>query len=307
MTKKKENTNKKLKIKAKVGHLRRMWQHIRRAPFQGLAAILVVWLNYFIASLIVAVILVFGVSLNYFESRPEVTAFLADEATPNQIETLQEEVKGQEGIKEVRFVSKEEALEIYREDNKDNPLLLEMVSADILPASLEISAESPDYLSQIAEFLQTKTELIQEVIFQKEVVQKLSFWVKNLRNAGLIMVGVYGVVTLIVIMVIIGMKIAAHRDEISALRSIGAGGYYIQAPFLLEGVFYGILGSLLGLSAVIFGIYYLREEIQAFFTPISVLPTEPNTIFMYMGGMLGVGMFLGFIAAWLASRRYIKG
>lgn len=307
MIKKKENTNKKLKVKAKIGHLSRMWQHIRRAPFQSLAAILVMWLNYFMTSLLIAVIFIFGVLLNYFESRPEVTAFLKDNITSNQVQTLQDEIKDKEGIKEVRFVSKQEALEIYREQNKDNPLLLEMVSADILPASIEISAESPEYLSQVADFLKKKTDLVQEVIFQKEVVQKLSFWVKNIRNSGLVMVGVYGFVSLVVIMVIIGMKIATHRDEITALRSIGASGFYIQAPFLLEGIFYGVVGAFLGEAFVAGGIYYWRQQILSFFAPISVLPTDPKTLAICLGGQLGIGLLLGFIAAWLASRRYIKG
>jgi cell division transport system permease protein len=311
MTKKKENTNKERpkepKIKTKIGSVSRMWQHIRRSPFQSFAAILVMWLNYFMAGLLVVVILVFGSLLNYFESRPEVTAFLRDDLTSNQVELLQQEIKQQEGVKEIRFVSKQEALEIYREQNKDNPLLLEMVNADILPASIEISAESPEYLSPIADFLEGKTEAVQEVIFQKDVVQKLSFWVKNIRNAGLVMMGVYGFVSLIVIMVIIGMKIAAHRDEIAALRSIGAGRFYIQFPFLLEGIFYGVIGALLGEIMIAGGIYYWRDQILNFFAPISVLPTEPNTLAILLGGQLGVGLLLGLVAAWLASRRYIKG
>ncbi len=305
MIKKKENTNKK--IKGGIGSFRRMWQHIRRAPFQSLAAVLVMWLNYFMTSALIVLIFVFGILLNYFETKPQVTAFLKDDITSSQIESLQKEINDTEGIKEVIFVSKEEALEIYREQNKDNPLLLEMVSADILPASLEVSAENPEYLNQIAEFLQTKTELIQEIIYQKEIVQKLSYWVKNIRNAGLVMVGVYGFVSLVVVMVIIGMKIGAHRDEISALRSIGAGNFYIQSPFLLEGMFYGLIGALLGELIVIAGLYYWREQILSFFSPITVLPTDINTVVIYSAGQLLVGLILGLIAASLASKRYIKG
>jgi len=306
MTKKMESMNKKTKIKTKLGSLSRTWQHIRRAPFQSLAAVLVMWLNYFMTSLLIVVIFVFGILLNYFESRPEVTAFLKDGISSTQIDQLKEDIESQEGINEVRFVSKEEALRIYQEDNQDNPLLLEMVSADILPASLEISANSPEYLNSIADFLETKQDSVQEVIFQKEVVQKLSFWVKNIRNVGLVMVGVYGFVSLVVIMVIIGMKIGTHRDEIAALRSIGASGFYVQAPFLLEGLFYGFIGALLGELFVAGGIYYWREQILSFFAPISVLPTEPQTLALFLGGQIGVGLLLGLFAAWLASRRYIK-
>ncbi len=307
MIKKKPNTNKKTKIKTKIGTFSRTWQHIRRAPFQSFTAILVMWLNYFMTSLLISVILVFGVLLNYFETRPEVTAFLKDSATEASIQSLQQEVETAEGISEVRFVSKEQAFKIYQEQNKDNPLLLEMVSPEILPASLEISADNPEYLTQMAKFLQEKTDIIQEVIFQQEVVQTLSTWVKNIRNAGLVMVSVYGFVSLVVIMVIIGMKISAHRDEISALRSIGAGSLYIQAPFILEGVFYGLIGAILGQSAVIGAIYYWRQDILSFFAPVSVLPSEISVIAIYIGGQLAVGILLGLIASWIASRRYIRG
>ncbi len=306
MTKKKENTNNQLKIKTQFGACKRMWHHLRRAPFQSLSAILVMWLNYFMASLLIAVVLIFGVVLNYFESRPEVTAFLRDDLTQSQVQSFESEIKNRQGVKEVRFVSKQEALEIYREQNKDNPLLLEMVSADILPASIEISADSPNQLSQIAQFLEAKTEFVEEVIFQEEVVQRLSFWVKAVRNSGIILVGIFGLVSLVVIMVIIGMKIRIHRDEISALRSIGAGNLYIQAPFLLEGIFYGLIGSLLGVAIVFGAIYYWRNEILTFFAPISVLPTELTTLAMFISGQIVVGLLLGFVAAWIASRRQIK-
>lgn len=305
MTKKKENTS-KFKVKTKLGHLRRMWQHIRRAPFQSFTAILVMWLNYFLASFIIIVILGFSSLIGYFQSRPEVTAFINDKATNSEIEDLQEELGGQSGVKEVRFISKEEAYKIYQEDNKDNPLLLEMVNAEMLPASLEVSAGNPEDLTQIAEFLQSKTDIIDDIIFQEDVVQRLSFWVRNIRNFGLIMVGIFALVSLVVIMVIIGMKISSHRNEIAALWSIGAGNFYIQVPFLLEGMFYSLIGAILGSGMVLGALFYWKGEIENFFSPVSVLPTDSRLIGMFFGGELAFGLVLGLVAAWLASRRYIK-
>ena len=70
-------------------------------------------------------------------------------------------------------MSKDEALQIYKDLNKNNPLLLEMVTAEILPASLEVYATKPEYLSEIAEFLK-KQQGIDEVVFQKNIVDKLA-------------------------------------------------------------------------------------------------------------------------------------
>ena len=205
------------------------WYHIRRSPFQSLAAVMVMWLNFLVATVLIVLVFAFSTLLRYFESRPEVTAFLKDSVTEAQVQELKQRVFGIEGVKE---------------QNKDNPLLLEMVTANILPASLEISAVSPDQLNKIAEFLK-KEAGVEEVVFQKDVAEKLSSWIKAVRNGGVTTVSFLSFVSLMVIMVIVGMKIASHQDEISALRSLGAADSYIQAPFLLEGVIYGVVGALL--------------------------------------------------------------
>jgi len=283
-----------------------LWHHLRRSPFQSLAAILVMWLNFLAATILLVLIFVFSSLLNYFETRPEVTAFLKDKVSQAQVEQMRQQLSQFEGVKEVRFVSKEEALRIYREQNKDNPLLLEMVSAEILPASLEISAISPEYLTKVADFLKEKKDLVEEVVFQRDVVERLSFWIRTIRNGGLATVGFLSFVSLVVIMVIIGMKIAAHRDEISILRSLGASHCYIQTPFLLEGVIYGLIGALLGALLVFGAVFYWRSQIETFFAPIAIFPKEWRLVILTFFSELAAGALLGLIAAWLATYRYLK-
>ena len=305
--KKEEKEKKEKRVKGvKVGLFQTAWQHIRRSPLQSLAAIMVMWLNFLVATALVVLVLGFASLLNYFESRPEVTAFLRDEATEVQVQQLNQQLSSLEGVKETKYVSKKDALEIYREQNKNNPLLLEMVTANILPASFEISAVSPDQLTKIAEFLEKEKEVVEEVIFQKDVVEKLSFWVGVIRNGGLAIAGILSLVSWVVIMVIIGMKIAAHADEISALRSLGADSLYIQAPFLLEGVIYGLVGFLLGWSLVFGAIFYWHGEISTFFEPILVLPGETRIIVTIFLAELLAGVVFGLMAAWMATRRYLR-
>jgi len=294
------------KKKVKMGLRKIIWHHLRRSPFQSLAAVLIMWLNFLAATILIVLIFGFSSLLAYFEGKPEVTAFLRDGVTEPKIQQLRQQTTELEGVKEVRFVSKEKALEIYRKQNENNPLLLEMVTADILPASLEVSAVNPDYLTQIAAFFKQKTELVEEVVFQKDVVERLSFWARAIRNGGIVMVAFLSLVSLIIIMVIIGMKIAAHRNEISVLRSLGATNFYIQAPFLLEGMFYGLVGPLLGVLLVGGAVFYWRAQIGGFFAPIPVIPREIKPILFCVLGELAAGVFLGLIAAWLATRRYLR-
>ena len=124
----------------------KVWQHLRRNPHQSLAAIVVMLSNFLLITAVVFTLLGLSSVLRFLKTRPEVTAFLKDEVKKEQIDSLLAELKSKEEIKEVRFVSKEQALEIYRQDFSDNPLLLEMVTAEVLPASIEISAQTPEAL-----------------------------------------------------------------------------------------------------------------------------------------------------------------
>ncbi|MBU2592845.1 MAG: permease-like cell division protein FtsX [Patescibacteria group bacterium] len=292
--------------KPKVNPLTAAWHNLRRSPFQSFAAVTIMWLNFLVATSLVVLFFVFNSLLGYLESRPEVTAFLKDQTSQTEINRFKEQLESLDGVKEVRLVSKEDALKIYREQNKDNPLLLEMVNASILPASLEVSATSSDYLVGIADILKNETDLIEEVIFREDVVKNIGFWVKTVRNGGLVLVGLLSFVSLVVIMVIIGMKISAHREEINALRSLGATSFYIQKPFLFEGIFYGLMGAIFGFGIVFGAYFYWQEEIRNFLDPIPVLSISDRIIPIIFSIELVSGLFLGLTAAWLATRRFLK-
>jgi cell division transport system permease protein len=102
--------------------------------------------------------------LTYFESRPQVKAFFKYESTISDVNNLKSHISSTTTIDAAVFVSKEEALSLYRAQNQDNPLLLEMVTADILPASLEVSANGD--LEKIASIMQ-QDPLVEEVVFKR--------------------------------------------------------------------------------------------------------------------------------------------
>src|ERR1700730_17496818 len=114
-------------------------QHIRRSPYQSLAAVFIMMLTFL--SITVFSFIVFGSSavINFFESKPQVTAFFKDTATQQNIDGLRNQLNTTGMIASTKYISKEQALQIYKAQNKNDPLLLDLVTADILPASLEIS------------------------------------------------------------------------------------------------------------------------------------------------------------------------
>jgi len=112
------------------------WTHIRRSPYQALAAILTMFLTFLVSGAFGLTVATSLLVLQYFESKPQATVFFKDSAEKEQIDALKTTLEATGKIAGIKYVSKEDALLIYKEQNKNDPLLLEMVNADILPASL---------------------------------------------------------------------------------------------------------------------------------------------------------------------------
>src|SRR4030065_2983968 len=197
------------------------WTHIRRSPYQSLAALSIMILTFFIISVFTLLGAGSQAILNFFETRPQVTAFFEDQVTLGEIDLLKAKLAETSKVKEMKYISKEEALAIYREQNKDDPLLLEMVTANILPASLEVATNDLAHLNEIAQTLRVEPA-VEEVVFQEDVVKALQQWTLNIRRVGVALISVFGLVSLLMILVIIGMKITLRREEIDILQLLGA-------------------------------------------------------------------------------------
>lgn len=231
---------------------------------------------------------------------------------------MQKSIESSGKATSIKYVSQKDALKIYSNLNKDNPLLLEMVSADILPASLEINAAKPEYLAEIATFLQ-KQPGIDEVSFQQNIVNKLLVLTTALRriSTGIF---VFLIFTAIVVLVTTtAFKIALKRDEIELLRLLGATKGYIRKPFLSEGVFFGVIsgtGAFLIFSLLLLSVSpslnkYLAEIPQLSFyglTGLHLYVWPPSVEFICMSYLLTIffGIIIGLVGSLVATSKYIK-
>lgn len=286
-------------------HLKTAWVHIRRAPYQALAAILVMVLANFAATTFILATFVSQTALRWFETRPQVTAFFKDEVTASQVDLLRAKLVETGKVREMKYVSKEEALAIYREQNKDDPLLLEMVTANILPASLEVSTSNITYLGEAAEILRQEPG-VEEVIFQEDIVKALHSWTTNIRLIGLGLALAFSFAALITILVIISMKVALRREEVEIMGLIGASKGFIRTPFLLEGIFYGAVGVFIAWLVSFLLLLYATPFLVKFLAGISILPVPFLFMLGLLTGELLLGAVIGTLGSFLAVRRYLK-
>src|SRR3989344_4367733 len=193
---------------------------IKRTPYQSLGSFLILFFTLFLTLFFFNIISFFHGVLSYVETRPQVIAYFDTKAKEGDIIAIKEKIQKTGKTSVVNYVSQTEALKIYRDLNKDNPLLLEMVSANILPASLDVFATKPVYLSEIAEFLQGQSS-VDEVNFQKNIVDKLVILTNILRQVSVGLLILLFIITIMVLITTTAFKISLKREEIEVLQLIG--------------------------------------------------------------------------------------
>lgn len=282
-----------------------VWKNIRRSPYQALSAILIMTLTFLVISFFIFLLVGSSKIVNFFESKPQVTAFFKNDASQADINLLENELSQTKKVASIKFVSKEQALEIYKEQNKNDPLLLDLVTADVLPSSFEISAVELEDLSSISDMLQ-KAPIVSEVIYQKDVVSALTNWTNAIRKIGIALVVLLSLVSVFIMVTIIGIKISRKKEDIEIMRLIGATSWYIRWPFIIEGVFYGIFGAIIGWALATATLLYATTFLESFLKGIPVLPVPPIDFFILLGLELILASLLGIISSFLAVFRYLK-
>jgi len=282
-------------------------RNIRRNPYQAIACCMVMFLTFLTLS--VFLLLAFGSQkiLRFYESKPQAIAFFKDGTTPADVKAIQNALSKSGKVTGFKYVSKEEALKIYRERNKSNPMLLELVTANILPASLEISAQTPDDLKPIAEIVK-KEPVVEEVVFPEDVVASLTQATKLIRIVGIVVVGFLITFSTLITTMIIGFKIRIKRDEIETMKLLGASNWFIRLPYILEGIVYAGTGVLLGWLGSFLVVWYFEPllkinlgEIANCLFPISLL-----FIFALLFFEIFTAVAIGGLGSLIAVRRYMR-
>lgn len=288
-----------------MAHIKTTWHHVRRSPYQALAAILIMTVTFFTISAFTFLILGSSKVINYFESKPQVTAFFKDDTKQSDIDVLKKQLSDGGKVSALKFVSKQEALDIYKEQNKSDPLLLDLVTADILPASLEVSTYRIDDLPGVSSSLKSNP-IVSEVVFQKDVVNTLTSWTGALRKIGFALVIVLATISIFIMATIVSIKISQKKDEIEIMRLLGATKFYISTPFVAEGIFYGIMGAILGWAIAAGALIYATPFLSTFLRGIPILPVQMIFLVQLLGVEFLIAMILGTFASWVAVVRYLK-
>lgn len=282
-------------------------KNIRRTPYQALAASMVMFLTFL--ALTIFLLLAFGSQqiLHFYESKPQAIAFFKDGVTDNDIKAIENALSQTGEVTKFKYVSKDEALQIYKDRNKNNPMLLELVTANILPASLEISTQTLEDLKSIAEIVK-REPVVEEVVFPEDVVASLTQATRFIRVTGGSLVAFLIVFSTLIIILVIGFKIRIKRDEIEIMKLLGASSWFIRIPYLLEGIIYSLSGALLGWICSFGILWYFSPLIQGNLGEASqyLFPISPLFVLAVLLLEIVVAILVGGLGSLAAVRRYLR-
>jgi len=244
-----------------------------------------------------------------WSERVQVTAYFDNELSQQELKNLVSRIQSLDGTGKIAYVTKNEALKRFRERLSGQESLLDEVSAEILPASLEIHLKKDfrggEPLHSYTEKLR-KVPGISEIQYGEDWVRRFNNFMDFMKLLGLFVGGFLVLAVIFIVANTIKLTIYARKDELEILGLVGATRLFIKIPFIIEGVFQGAAGAVLAI-AVLYGLYYGFLSNAASF--LSFNPLECNTIFLppvYMAGILGGSTMLGFLGSLTSLKRFIS-
>lgn len=285
--------------------IKRSFINIRRHSGLTLVSIVMLSSAFLVANLFVLAAWVSNIVIQNLEARAEVTAFFKPDVKEEVILGVKKTLEGSGQVLGVSYVSRDDALKIYQEQHKNEPLLLENITANIFPPSLEIKAKDINDLPAIYEELKGQPQ-IDDVVFYKDVVTTFQNWVATIRTGGLALISFLGLVSLLMIFLTLGISIHNSAAEIETLKLIGATKSYVQGPFIVQGMIYGLISTIVALLILGIATPFIVPPALAFLKGV----TFPNLSYWYIAAAVGLeliaGMLLGALGSLAALGRYLR-
>lgn len=280
-----------------------------REKFLVVSNIAIMTVTFVLLSFFLSLAVGLQTAIKTLEQQAQVTVYFKDEFQEVNILKLREELLQDERILDVNYISKEEAYNIFTDINKDEPILLEAVSKDILPASLEIKTQKLSSLSDISNELE-QHDGVEEVKFFKDVVDRFRYWAKAVYVVGGTLVGILLLLSFAIVLATLRISISSKSDEIEILKLVGATDDYVKSPFISQGVSFGIISSLISVLIFVFIAAALKVAGLFSFGRLVILPGVRVAYWAYLLITIVLLMFfgwiLGFVGSSAAVKKYLK-
>jgi cell division transport system permease protein len=247
------------------------------------------------------------------QDKIDISVYFKTVATEDDILNIEKSLKGLPEVKAVEYVSRDKALEIFKEAHKDdaniNQALAEL-DGNPLRASINIKANDTNDYPIIASYLENEgfQAVVEKVTFaeNKVAIERLNKLVDTMRKIGLSITIFLAFAASLVAFNTIRLAIYSNREEIGIMRLVGAANSFIKGPYLFSGILYGATGALVTIIFMIPAVNFASPYFQAFIPEMNLASYFYRNIASLFLYLLMFGTGLGIVSSWVAIRRYLK-
>lgn len=299
--------------------LKNTWKQIRRSGWLALASVFVMTLAFFISSIFTIIAYTSNLFLNSIENKPHIYVFFKSGTSEETILAKQQEWSNLPEVSMIEFTSETEALDEFRDvQQRVNPDIAETIRSDVLPPSLGIrlySISDADTIINLVTQEQETNDSIFAIRFSRETIDTIKILFYWIRLGGGIIMGLLLLVIFFFTLLTVEFRTFIRSEEIGIMQLVGGSLWFIRMPFIMEGLFYGLLGSIistLSISAIGYYILVLQRDSNAVtfvYNLLGGLNWPSLNLLDYLAGFVVIaliGAFIGSMNSFIAIRRYIN-
>lgn len=287
------------------------WRNI----WLSIATISVLVLTLVTLSILIALNVIGNSAIASIENKIDISVYLKPTINPEQSQTIEQHIRSLDGVSEVTFISKEQALQNFRERHKDSDLILESLTElddNPLQPSFIVLASGTEYYQGIAKELSGDLykDVVQEINYKdnKDVIERLTRITSITQRAGIGISIIFISISVLVAFNTVRLTIYTRKQEIEIMRLVGASNWFIRWPFLFEGIFYGIVATIINFGLLYPALIILGPKVNSLFInqQIDILNYVSQNLVLVLVSQFGVAMMIGIFSSFVAIRRYLK-
>lgn len=287
-----------------------------RNTYVALASIFVLTVALFVIGSTVFVDQLLSTSLNTLQSKVDINVYFVPDAPEEEVERIKNAVAALPDVYSVAFTSAEDALQQYRERNKDNEISLQALDEldkNPLGSNISILAKETSQYENIARFLEEQRDLEQQTVVideinyakNKDSIDTLTSIINAVEQASFSIMIILLIAAVLITFNTVRLAIYTSREEIAIMRLVGASNMFIRGPFMLQGLMYGFISGVIALLSFYPLLAWIGPRTELFF--------EINLFNYYLahfgelfGLLVGIGVVLGLVSSMFAVARYLR-
>lgn len=294
-----------MKLSTSEYFIKEVYTSFKRNIWMTLASIFTVVLSLFILGFFSIVILNLNKMADTLESQVQISVYLKDDLSQEEIDETKENLSKIEGLQDIKFITREEAMENFKERLGDQQFLLDALDdTNPLPDSFSLTVTSPQQVKTIADTA-AALDSVESASYSQDIINHLFNLTHLIRLIGVALIILLTGAAIFIISNTIRLTVFARRKEIAIMKYVGATDWFIRWPFLLEGICLGFIGG--GLATIFLYIVYnqVTQEIYEAMAFFPLIPQHPFIDYISLA-ILVAGIIIGALGSTISLKRFLK-